>query len=585
MTMPFSARLLLVLGLLATGCASSSPSDQDVEGPAPLVITVSATALHAVDHRLFGQFLERPSWSGDENETGPERAFDPQTGGLDPRVQALVYEMAIPVVRWPGGTDIDHMDWTDMIDNAPGRDRPERPVSVGHRGDSVTNRFGMDEGLGAIEAAGAETILVVNLLDGVNGTRSVEDAALHAAGLVAYAAAPVGAALPEGMPDWPALRAQNGRAEPWAVRYVQIGNEWHAWEGDDGEPLYPRTGPVDPADKERLFEALDRTIAAVHAVLPEAEIIIDGMVDDVTGEVRERLGRRVDYLAVHHYHPWGLRRVALGEGEQERELDLNSFVQNPKNAEAAWTAWTAPREVDALGLAVLPAHDHDQAVAQGYPVAVTEWNWNGWWVAPDADPAVGTLYAKGIGAASYLFEMMRRGDEIALATQSLLVGWHWDIAGIAVPGEGAPHRRPTAQVTAFLSAHHGAELLALQHTAIPTVAQPYAVGGGIFPKPAVALVEPLATRSADSLYVHLLNRSFATPQPVRLDLSAYAGLGGAVHHRLVGSTRGEPGQGRDPREQAWTESSPVQVDGAALLLTLPPASLSTVAIALPKAGR
>ena len=572
---------LLALALLAaTGCASYAPSDQDEEGLAPLVITVSDRALHAVDHRLFGQFLERPSWSGDAKETGPERAFDPETGGLDPRVQALVDEMAIPVIRWPGGTDIDYMDWTDMIDNAPGRLEPGRPASVGHEGDTVTNRFGMDEGLDAIEAAGAETILVVNLLDGVNGTRTARDAALHAAGLVAYAAAPVGAALPEGMPDWPALRARNGRAEPWAVRYVQIGNEWFAWEDDDSAFPYPRAGAVDPAAKERLFDALDQTIAAVHAVLPEAEIIVEGMVGDVTAEVRERLGSRVDYLAVHHYHPWGLRRVALGTGDEERELDLDAFVRDPANAEAVWTAWTAPREVDSLGLAVLPARWHRRAVAEGYPVAVTEWNWNGWWVAPDADPAVGTPYAKGIGAASYLFEMMRRGDEIALATQSLLVGFEWDIAGIAVPDGGVPYRRPTAQITAFLSAHHGTELLALQHSTIPTTPQPYAMGGAIFPKPAVALVEPLATRGADSLYVHLLNRSFATPQPVRLDLSAYAGLGGAVHHRLLGSTRGEPGQGRDPREQAWTESSAVQVDGAALVLTLPPASLSTVAIAL-----
>ena len=564
--------------LAALGCAPAPITAERAE-PAPVVIAITDSALHAVDRRLFGQFLERPSWGGDQPETGPERAFDSETGGLAPAVLALVRGMNVPVIRWPGGTDVDHMDWTDMIDHAPGRAEAGRPASVGHRGGTVTNRFGMDEGLDAIEAVGAETILVVNLLDGLNGTRSVEDAALHAAGLVAYAATPVGAELPDGMPDWPALRARNGRAHPWDVRYVQIGNEWFAWQDADGRTPFPRAGPVDPVDTERLFQALDRTIAAVHAVHPTAEIIVEGMVGEVTDQVRARLGARVDYLAVHHYHPWGLRRVALStDGQAGRDLDLDAFVRDPANARAVWTAWTAPREVDDQGLAVLPARAHARAAATGYPVAVTEWNWNGWWVAGGADPAVGTDYARAIGAASYLFEMMRLGGEIPIATQSMLVGWHWGIAGIAVPDHGTPYRRPSAQVTAFLGAHHGHERLALRHGPLPTVAQPYAMGGGIHPKPAVSLVEPLATRGADSLYVHLLNRSFDRPLAVRLDLSAYTGLGGAVHHQLSGRPTGAPG---DARERAWTESQPVTVEaGDVIVLTLPPASLSTVAVAL-----
>ncbi|MCH8525548.1 MAG: hypothetical protein LAT79_00115 [Kiritimatiellae bacterium] len=49
------------------------------------------------------------------------------------------------MVRFPGGTDVDKMNWTDMIDNAPDRESPERPVSIGGHGDVVTNRFGFDE--------------------------------------------------------------------------------------------------------------------------------------------------------------------------------------------------------------------------------------------------------------------------------------------------------------------------------------------------------------------------------------------------------------------------------------------------------
>ena len=572
--MTFRPALVVALAAAwATGAAAQEP--------APLSITVTNRVLNRVDHRLFGQFLERPSWGGERQETGPERAYDAATGGLDPTVVRLMAEMDVPVIRWPGGTDVDHMDWTDMIDNAPGRPDLTRPASVGNTGETVTNRVGMDEGLDAIEAAGDETILVVNLLDGINGTRTVEEAALHAAGLVAYATAPLGAALPEGMPDWPAIRTQNGRAEPWAVRYVQMGNEWHVWKDAAGRPLVADTGAVDPDVKERLFRALDATIAAVHAVAPDAEIIVDGMIDDATDEVRERLGDRVDYLAVHQYHPWGLHEVALdadGDGEAETAVDLPSFVRDPGNADDVWYAWVAPREVDAEGRGVLEGHKLARVVAAGYPAAMTEWNWNGgWWGSGDPDPSVGTFHGRGLGSASYLFEMMRRGDDVALATQSMLVGWYWEIAGIAVPPEGSPYLRPSAVSTAFLGAHHGTERVALEHGPLPTYAQPYRLGGWIFPQAAVALVEPLATRDADSVYVHLLNRSYDAPRTVRLDLAAAGGRGGAVHHVMRGSPRDGPGRGRDPREVAWTESAPLG-GGAVVEVVLPPASISTVAV-------
>ena len=53
----------------------------------------------------------------------------------------------------------------------------------------------------------------------------------HIAGLVAYCNAPLGAKLPKGMPDWPAVRAKNGHPEPYNVRIWEIGNEVHGdWQ-------------------------------------------------------------------------------------------------------------------------------------------------------------------------------------------------------------------------------------------------------------------------------------------------------------------------------------------------------------------
>ena len=105
---------LLVLALLAVSVMQASD----------VVYRVRNELVHRIDPRLFGQFMERPSWG----ETGPEGAIIPGTNRLQPEVQHLLREMEISLMRFPGGTDVDFIDWRDMVSNAPGRGK-DRPVS------------------------------------------------------------------------------------------------------------------------------------------------------------------------------------------------------------------------------------------------------------------------------------------------------------------------------------------------------------------------------------------------------------------------------------------------------------------------
>jgi alpha-N-arabinofuranosidase len=577
------AVVLAACAPLAPPADGPPPAASPAAAEAPFEVTVLDRVEGRVDPRLFGQFLERPSWGGEFQETGPERAYRDDLGAVDPAVVRLMDEMDIPVIRWPGGTDIDYMDWTEMIDNAPGRAEPMRPVSTGHTGERVTNRVGMDEGLSLIEAVGAETILVLNLGDAILGEKPVRDAALHAAGLVAYANAEVGADLPEGMPDWPAVRAQNGRAEPWDVRYIQVGNETWIFRDEDGTVLHPYGGTSVSAEaRDRYFDVLDAYITLIEAVDPDAEIIVDGATQDLVEGYRARFGDRIDYLTFHLYHPWGMRGAARDDdfdGAFEETFDYREWVQDPAHADAVWYAWVQPQAVDADGVARLSGDVIDWIAATGYPAAVTEWNWNGWWHDAEPHPALDSFGGRALGATSYLFEMMRRGDDIALATQSMLVGWHWQIAGIAVPPDGAPYVRPSLLATGLLSQHHGPERLAIEHGPPPTYAQPWRFeagwADGIRPTPTVALVEAVATRSADSVYVHLINRRPRAGQPVRLRLpDDVAGGAGRLHALSSGPDV--------PPDEAAVQTTTVAVraagPGRTVDLSLPPASVSTVAL-------
>ena len=107
--------MIASLSLAASAAQGAEPAE-------PVRIRVEAKELHKVDRRLFGQFLERPSWG----ETGPEIATD-TNGVLSAEVVSMLRAMQIPIVRFPGGTDVDYVDWTDMISNVPRR-ASERPA-------------------------------------------------------------------------------------------------------------------------------------------------------------------------------------------------------------------------------------------------------------------------------------------------------------------------------------------------------------------------------------------------------------------------------------------------------------------------
>ena len=74
---------------------------------ADIRFVVSDQRLHRLDPNLFGNFLERPSWGG---ELGVEGAVVPNTHTLQPEVLKRLRQMEIPILRFPGGSDVDYVD-------------------------------------------------------------------------------------------------------------------------------------------------------------------------------------------------------------------------------------------------------------------------------------------------------------------------------------------------------------------------------------------------------------------------------------------------------------------------------------------
>ncbi len=422
---PKSIPILIAASLLALVSSIASAE----ESTAPIQITVHGKAVNPVDHRLFGQFMERASFG----EPGPETVVDDK-GNLPEKAVEMLKSMEIPVVRFPGGTDIEYIDWRDMIDNVPGREGKDRPVSESRRKKTITNRFGYDEYFKLRDRMGWETILVLNTLDAVAKRKPLAKAVRDVTGLVAYANAPVGATLPEGMPDWPAIRAANGHPEPFKADYIQVGNE--TWMADYGE--VQKKGAPGASDKELAkwyYECVVAMVRGIRAIDPEVKIIVDARTNwDARALVfaDPYIMENVSYGAFHEYS-MGDMTIKVYPNNEKIPMEL-------MDSEDWWAYWTSiPGKYSEDGMAVrLNNVKHPDTLAGGLPLACTEWNWNRWgYKGMKPRPKINWQVASALGTAAFLHNLIRHGEYVRIATQSMLLGTSWEIAAIRVDPEAS----------------------------------------------------------------------------------------------------------------------------------------------------
>ena len=163
-----------------------------------------AVAIGEVDQRIFGSFVEhmgRAIYGGLYEPGHPTADRD----GWRRDVLALVRELGVTIVRYPGGNFVSGYDWEDGV--GPRQDRPARRD---HAWRSIEpNTVGTDDFLAWTKLAGVAPMLAVNL-----GTRG----ATEARNLVEYCNAPTGTRYSD-------RRASNGHVAPYRVGVWCLGNE------------------------------------------------------------------------------------------------------------------------------------------------------------------------------------------------------------------------------------------------------------------------------------------------------------------------------------------------------------------------
>ncbi|UCG28434.1 MAG: alpha-N-arabinofuranosidase [Bacteroidales bacterium] len=162
--------------------------------------------VHKISKHIYGHFAEhlgRCIYGG--IWVGPYSPI-PNTRGIRNDVVEALKEIDIPNLRWPGGCFADTYHWKDGI--GPAGSRPSI-VNVHWGGVTEDNSFGTHEFMDLCEQLGCEAYICGNL-----GSGTVQEMAEWVEYLTSDAESPM-----------TQLRKENGREDPWKVRFWALGNE------------------------------------------------------------------------------------------------------------------------------------------------------------------------------------------------------------------------------------------------------------------------------------------------------------------------------------------------------------------------
>jgi alpha-N-arabinofuranosidase len=199
--------LAISVAVLSLGILPARADDVAVAVP-----TTNTLVIHAdqgkttISRNIYGQFSEHLGRCVSEGIWVGEDSPIPNTRGIRNDVVAALKKLQVPVLRWPGGCFADQYHWMDGV--GPRDQRPKR-INTTWGGVVEDNQFGTHEFLDFCNQIGAAPYLSGNV-----GSGTVEELAEW----IEYLTAATNSVMSD-------LRRKNGRAEPWKIPFVGVGNE------------------------------------------------------------------------------------------------------------------------------------------------------------------------------------------------------------------------------------------------------------------------------------------------------------------------------------------------------------------------
>jgi len=387
--------------------------------------------------------------------------------GIRADVLEKVKELHPAFIRWPGGNVAQDYHW--MWGIGP---RDQRPtwINLSWGNEPEPGDLGTDEFIRLCRDVQAEPSLTVNV-EG-RGATSVE-----AAAWVEYANGPASS-------HYGAMRAANGHAEPFRVKYWEIGNEiWGKWV----------RGHSDAAAYAQNF---NRYAAAILSADPSVRLIAVGDNNmNWNRIVLQTSGSHIDYLAVHHYY-----------GSTEMQGDPLNLMAHPLFYERFY------KQVQDL--------IHTAAPGRDIKLSINEWNTA--LPLPRQHSMESALYA------ARLMNVFERSDIVIMTAVSDMVnGWS---GGVIQASHHGLFVTPTYLVNELYARHVGPQRLAarVESPAFDTSRE----GSG------VPYLDVVVSRTADSqqIFIKAVNTDARRALRTSVLVKGVPGISRAVMETLSGDS-------------------------------------------------
>jgi alpha-L-arabinofuranosidase len=402
-------------------------------------------------------------------------------------------DLAPPMMRF-GGLFSRYYKW--RVGVGPGSGRPWMRNYLW--GGKETHRVGTGEFVEYCRKINAEPLYCVNFRsDGrlyfakmKEGDRTAD--AAEAAAWVSYCNDPEDA-----------LRKSHGVAQPYGVRFWQLGNETSYGPGG-----FTREQSIEETIRfARAMRERDRPIKLLG--WGDAASGRDG--EPWAGELARRAGEHIDYVAFHMM--------------QQTPMRKNSVLNGLRYQRAPQEAWEELMEMvgGRIEKKLVMMEQALDAVGSKHPLAITEGHLS---LAPRNVNPILSEWLTGVYTARAMNLYQRHGDRVKIATAADFCGDRWTTNALIlqVPG-GISYLLPAGAVMRLFRRHSGPQAVAVKSTA-----------GGL---------DVAGSREGNRMFLHVANTDYARAVEVRV----------AVEGMVIDSARVHEIAPEDPR-QAVTESEP-----------------------------
>ncbi len=493
-------------------------------------IVLDPTAVVApVRRRTFGSFVEhlgRCVYTGIYEPEHP--SADEQ--GFRTDVAALVRELGVHTIRYPGGNFVSGYRWEDGV--GPVEARPRRLDLAWHS--LETNAFGTNEFMAWTKAQGVEPMMAVNL-----GTRGIQEAL----DLLEYCNVREGSALAS-------LRRAHGVLEPHDVRMWCLGNEMDGpWQlGHKTATEYGRLA----AETARAMRMIDPDLVLVACGSSGSGMPTFG---EWERTVLDLAYDEVDMISAHAYY-------------EEKDGDRASFLASAVDMD---------HFIDTV---VGIADDVKKAKGGTKDIAISFDEWNVWYITrpesevpkgewPQAPRLLEDVHSAtdAVVVGGLLISLLRHSDRVHAASLAQLVNV---IAPIMTDPDGAAWRQATFHPFSLTSRHARGEVLGARAESPCHATERFGE---------VSSVDAVATwdREANAGTVFAVNRHPSETIELAIDTTKLGDLANAEGTVMGDADDDARNTSKEPNRVSPRPLTVVR-EGSRLTIVLPPATWAMIAV-------